>query len=59
MTEKEFYEMIRDRIRDYLPERYENCRVELNEVVKIGHFEFRIIKNTQTKIELVKLKVIE
>ena len=34
MTEKEFYEMIRDRIRDYLPERYENCRVELNEVVK-------------------------
>lgn len=32
---------------------------KLNEVVKIGHFEFRIIKNTMTKIELVKLKVIE
>ena len=32
---------------------------KLNEVVKIGHFEFRIVKNTQTKIELVKLKVIE
>jgi CBS domain containing-hemolysin-like protein len=32
---------------------------KLNEVVTIGHFEFRIIKNTQTKIELVKLKVTE
>lgn len=30
---------------------------KLNEVVKIGHFQFRIIKNTMTKIELVKLKV--
>lgn len=30
---------------------------KLNEVVKIGKFEFRIIKNTMTKIELVKLKV--
>lgn len=32
---------------------------KLNEVVKIGRFEFKIIKNTQTKIELVKLKVVE
>lgn len=32
---------------------------KLNEVVKIGRFEFRIIKNTMTKIELVKLKVTE
>ena len=30
---------------------------KLNEVVKIGQFEFRIIKSTMTKIELVKLKV--
>ena len=30
---------------------------KLNEVVKIGHFQLRIIKNTMTKIELVKLKV--
>ena len=29
---------------------------KLNEVVKIGHFEFKIIKNTMTKIELVKTK---
>jgi CBS domain containing-hemolysin-like protein len=32
---------------------------KLNEIVKIGHFEFKIIKNTMTKIELVKLKVVE
>ena len=32
---------------------------KLNEVVKIGRFEFKIIKNTQTKIELVRLKVCE
>ena len=32
---------------------------KLNEVVKIGHFEFKIVKNTMTKIELVKLKVEE
>ncbi|MBO5626051.1 MAG: HlyC/CorC family transporter [Prevotella sp.] len=32
---------------------------KLNEVVKIGRFEFRIIKNTMTKIELVRLKVVE
>jgi CBS domain containing-hemolysin-like protein len=32
---------------------------KLNEVVKIGRFEFKIIKNTATKIELVRLKVIE
>ncbi len=32
---------------------------KLNEVVKIGRFEFKIIKNTMTKIELVKLKVEE
>ena len=30
---------------------------KLNEVVTIGRFEFRIIKSTMTKIELVKLKV--
>ena len=30
---------------------------KLNEVVKIGRFEFRIIKNTMTKIELVRLYV--
>ena len=32
---------------------------KLNEIVKIGHFEFKIVKNTATKIELVRLKVIE
>ena len=32
---------------------------KLNEVVCIGRFEFKIIKNTATKIELVKLKVNE
>lgn len=32
---------------------------KLNEVVTIGRFEFKIIKNTMTKIELVKLKVNE
>ena len=32
---------------------------KLNEVVKIGNFEFKILKNTATKIELVRLKVIE
>ena len=30
---------------------------KLNEVVKIGRFEFKIVKNTATKIELVRLKV--
>lgn len=30
---------------------------KLNEVVKIGKYEFKIIKNTMTKIEIVKLKV--
>ena len=32
---------------------------KLNEVIKIGHFEVKIIKNTSTKIELVRLKVLE
>ena len=32
---------------------------KLNEMVKIGRFEFKIIKNTMTKIELVRLKVTE
>ena len=32
---------------------------KLNEIVKIGRFEFKIVKNTATKIELVRLKVIE
>ncbi len=30
---------------------------KLNEVVKFGHWEFKIQKNTTTKIELVRLKV--
>ncbi len=30
---------------------------KLNEVVKIGQWEFKIVKNTATKIELVRLKV--
>lgn len=32
---------------------------KINEVVNVGAFEFRILKNTMTKIELVKLKVNE
>ncbi len=32
---------------------------KLNEVVKIGNWEFKIIKNTATKIELIQLKVCE
>ncbi len=32
---------------------------KLNEVVKIENFEFKIIKYTMTKIEIVKLKVVE
>lgn len=36
---------------------YENFP-KLNEVVRFGNYEFKIIKNTMTKIELVKLKVI-
>jgi Mg2+/Co2+ transporter CorC len=32
---------------------------KLNEIVHIGHFEFKIVKNTATKIELVRLKVVE
>lgn len=32
---------------------------KLNETINIGRFEFRIIKNTMTKIELVRLKVSE
>lgn len=31
---------------------------KLNEVVRIGKFDFKILKNTQTKIELVRLKVV-
>ena len=30
---------------------------KLNEVIKIGPLEFKIVKNTATKIELVRLKV--
>ena len=37
---------------------YENFP-KLNEVVRIGRFEFKIIKNTMIKIELVRLKVID
>ncbi len=32
---------------------------KLNEMVKIGRYEFKIVKNTATKIELVRLKVAE
>ena len=32
---------------------------KLNEVIRIAQFEFKIIKNTATKIELVRLKVLE
>jgi CBS domain containing-hemolysin-like protein len=32
---------------------------KLNEVVTIHGYEFKIIKNTATKIELVRLKVVE
>ncbi|MBQ8153213.1 MAG: HlyC/CorC family transporter [Prevotella sp.] len=32
---------------------------KLNEIIKIGRFEFKIIRNTMTKIELVRLKVME
>lgn len=32
---------------------------KLNEIVKIGDYEFKIVKNSATKIELVRLKVIE
>ena len=32
---------------------------KLNEVVKYDHYEFKIVKNTATKIELVRLKVLE
>ena len=32
---------------------------KLNEVVRFGRYEFKILKNTATKIELVRLKVIE
>lgn len=32
---------------------------KLNEVVKMGNLEFKILKNTATKIELVRLKVVE
>jgi CBS domain containing-hemolysin-like protein len=32
---------------------------KLNEIVSIGRFQFKIVKNTMTKIELVRLKVAE
>ena len=32
---------------------------KLNEIVRIGSFEFKIVKNSATKIELVRLKVME
>lgn len=32
---------------------------KLNEIVRIGNFEFKIVKNSATKIELVRLKVHE
>ena len=30
---------------------------KLNEVINFGHYEFKIIKNTSTKIELVRLRI--
>ena len=32
---------------------------KLNEIVRIGRYEFKIVKNTATKIELVRLNVTE
>ncbi len=32
---------------------------KLNEIIRIGNFEFKIVKNTATKIELVRLNVTE
>ena len=32
---------------------------KLNEVVTIGKMEFKILRNTMTKIELVKLKMLK
>ena len=32
---------------------------KLNEVVRFGHWDFKILQNTTTKIELVKLKVLD
>ena len=32
---------------------------KLNEIIKIGKYEFKIVKNTATKIELVRLNIIE
>lgn len=32
---------------------------KLNEIVRIGRFEFKIMKNTATKIELVRLRVLD
>ena len=32
---------------------------KLNEIVKFGNWEFKIMKNTTTKIELVRLKVVK
>jgi len=32
---------------------------KLNEVVQFDHFEFKIIKNTSTKIELVRLRILD
>ena len=32
---------------------------KLNEVVKMDRYEFKIIKNTATKIELVRLNITE
>jgi CBS domain containing-hemolysin-like protein len=32
---------------------------KVNDIVQIGQFEFKILKNTMTKIELVRLKVVQ
>jgi putative hemolysin len=38
---------------------YNQSFPQINEVIRINQFEFKILKKTNTKIELVKLKVVE
>ncbi|MBR5764485.1 MAG: hemolysin, partial [Bacteroidaceae bacterium] len=32
---------------------------KLHEIITVGHYQFKILKVTNTKIELVRLKIIE
>ena len=65
LSYEEFKERVMNEFIDYLPEKYSDCILELhqvpklNEVVKMGRYEFKIIKNTATKIELVRLNIAE